>query len=58
MRRNNFLVAAVVAIVTFASLSAFVHRPWGWHRTWRYRHCYYDNRYDERNSAIKDSTNR
>jgi hypothetical protein len=33
MRRGNFLVAAITALITFVSLSVFVgHRHWGWHR--------------------------
>jgi hypothetical protein len=50
MRRNNFLVGALVAIVTFVSLSAFVGRPWDWHRGWRQHRCYYDDRYYDRNA--------
>lgn len=53
MRRSNFLIAALTAIITFAALSAFVQRPW--HRGWRH-HCYYD-RYEnnERGHALRDS---
>jgi len=59
MRRSNFFVTAAVAIITFATLSAFVHRPWGAHRGWRHGHCHYDDRYynHERDNAIKDSVN-
>lgn len=45
MRRNNFWIGALVALVTFVTLSAFVHRPWGrydrGHGRWRYDNCYY-----------------
>lgn len=45
MRRNNFLIGALVAIITFVTLSAFVHRPWGrygpGHGRWRNDNCYY-----------------
>lgn len=45
MRRNNFWIGALVAIITFVTLSAFVHRPWGWHGhahgRWGNDHCYY-----------------
>jgi len=44
MRRSNFLVGALAALVTFVSLSAFVGRRSGWHRGWRHYHCYYDDR--------------
>ena len=45
MRRNNFLTAALVALLTFVSLSAFVGRRGGtWRSGWRYNRCYYDNR--------------
>jgi hypothetical protein len=48
MRRNSFLIGAVVALATYAALAAFVRRPWGWYRGWRYHHCYYDDRYRDR----------
>ena len=62
MRRNNFLIGAVAALVTFAGLSAFVDRPWGWHHRWhdRHHHHYYDDndRNDDRPQNRKtDSTN-
>jgi hypothetical protein len=59
MRRNNFLITAIVAVITFASLSAFVHRSWGWHRGWRHGYCYYnDNDHNnKRKDAVKDSSN-
>jgi hypothetical protein len=46
MKRGNFMLAALVAIATFATLSAFVHRPYGWHRGgyWRHERCYHDDR--------------
>jgi hypothetical protein len=45
MRRGKFLVAILAAIATFAILSAFVHRPYGWHHGWgwRHHHHYYDD---------------
>jgi hypothetical protein len=45
MRRNNFLIGALVALVTFISLSVFIgHGRWGWQRGGRYNNCYYDQR--------------
>ena len=71
MRRNNFIVSALVAIATFAALSAFVHRPYyGWHRGWGWGHPgYYNdryhesdrydrNRYDNRNEDRKNNSDR
>jgi len=72
MRRNNFWITALVALITFVSLSAFVHRPWGWHGyhhgRWGNDHCYYDNDHhrhrpgdsqqqDSNKSPVNDSTN-
>jgi len=71
MRRNNFWIAALVALVTFVSLSAFVHRPWGWqgyrHGRWGYDQCYYEAHHrhhqndsqqqDINKNPVNDSTN-
>jgi hypothetical protein len=70
MRRNNFWIGALVAIITFVTLSAFVHHPWGWHGRghgrWSYDDCYYhDNRHagdneknqDGNKTPVSDSTN-
>jgi len=47
-RRNNFLIAALVAAATYATLSAFIPRPYGWHRGWRHHHYYDDQHHDHR----------
>jgi hypothetical protein len=47
MRRNSFLIGLLTAVLTFAALSAFVHRPYGWHRGWRHDRCYYNDRYHD-----------
>jgi hypothetical protein len=69
MRRNNFWIGALVAVITFVTLSAFVHRPWGWHGhgRWGNDHCYYHehNRHSGENeknqdfnkTTVSDSTN-
>ncbi|MBD0295903.1 MAG: hypothetical protein ICV84_11995 [Flavisolibacter sp.] len=48
MRRSSFLIAAVTALITFASLHFFIgarYRPWyGWHG----RYYYYDDWYYRR----------
>ncbi len=51
-RRNNFLIAALVAAATYATLSAFMPRPYGWHRGWR--HHYYDDRHHDHRDRYND----
>jgi hypothetical protein len=63
MRRNNFWIATLVALVTFVSLSAFVHRPWAWHGyrhgRWGYDHCYYDDHHRHRsNDSLQQDINK
>lgn len=49
MRRSNFFTAALVALITYVALSAFVgRRSWSRYRGWGYNHCYYNDRYDDR----------
>ena len=60
MRRNNFWITGLVALVTFVSLSAFVHRPWGWHGyrhgRWGNDHCYYNgDRHHSKDTQQRDS---
>ncbi|HTE09188.1 MAG TPA: hypothetical protein VK628_10480 [Flavitalea sp.] len=50
-RRNNFLIAALVAAATYATLSAFIQRPYGWHRGWRHHHYYEDRHRDRYNDG-------
>jgi hypothetical protein len=50
MRRNNFLIGALTALLTYVLLSTFVHRPWQHHR-WHHHHEYYQ---DERHNNKKD----
>ena len=52
MRRNNFLIGALAALITYMTLAAFVPRPWGWHH--RYHH-YYDHHNDHDDQKKSDS---
>ncbi len=53
MRQRNFWIGALVALLTFTTLTAFLgRRHHGWHRGWRHEQCY---DHHHRRNGDKDS---
>ena len=56
MRRNNFLVGAFAALITYVLLSMFVPHPWRGHHRWHH-HDHYEDQIDNRKDGVRMGMN-